>query len=77
MLVVERTGWGKSAVYFIATRLLRDQGAGPTVLVSPLLALMRNHGGSGVTLFSYNKVTDVVTKVGPLFDPESKYYEKA
>ena len=37
------------------------------------LALMRNHGGSGVTLFSYNKVTDVVTKVGPLFDPESKY----
>jgi ATP-dependent DNA helicase RecQ len=42
VLVVERTGWGKSAVYFIATRLLRDRGAGPTVLVSPLLALMRN-----------------------------------
>jgi ATP-dependent DNA helicase RecQ len=42
VLVVQRTGWGKSAVYFIATRLLRDQGAGPTVLVSPLLALMRN-----------------------------------
>ena len=41
-LVVQRTGWGKSAVYFIATRLLRDQGAGPTLLVSPLLALMRN-----------------------------------
>ena len=41
-LVVQRTGWGKSAVYFIATRLLRDQGAGPTVLISPLLALMRN-----------------------------------
>lgn len=41
-LVVQRTGWGKSAVYFIATRLLRDAGAGPTVLISPLLALMRN-----------------------------------
>ena len=42
VLFVQRTGWGKSAVYFIATRLLRDQGAGPTLLVSPLLALMRN-----------------------------------
>jgi ATP-dependent DNA helicase RecQ len=41
-LVVQRTGWGKSAVYFVATRLLRDRGAGPTILVSPLLALMRN-----------------------------------
>ena len=41
-LVVQRTGWGKSAVYLIATRMLRDQGAGPTVIVSPLLALMRN-----------------------------------
>ena len=42
LLVVQRTGWGKSVVYFLATRLLRDQGAGPTLLVSPLLALMRN-----------------------------------
>jgi ATP-dependent DNA helicase RecQ len=42
VLVVQRTGWGKSAVYFIATRLLRDDGRGPTLLVSPLLALMRN-----------------------------------
>src|SRR5687768_9263398 len=41
-LVVQRTGWGKSAVYFVATALLRSQGAGPTVIVSPLLALMRN-----------------------------------
>jgi len=41
-LVVQRTGWGKSAVYLIATRLLRDHGSGPTVIVSPLLALMRN-----------------------------------
>jgi len=42
LLVVQRTGWGKSSVYFIATRLLRDQGAGPTLIISPLLALMRN-----------------------------------
>ncbi|WP_201276599.1 RecQ family ATP-dependent DNA helicase [Marisediminicola senii] len=41
-LVVQRTGWGKSAVYFVATLLLRRRGAGPTVLVSPLLALMRD-----------------------------------
>ncbi|MBW7864008.1 MAG: RecQ family ATP-dependent DNA helicase [Candidatus Hydrogenedentes bacterium] len=42
LLVVQRTGWGKSIVYFIATRILRDRGAGPTLIVSPLLALMRN-----------------------------------
>src|SRR6266567_1689774 len=41
-LVVQRTGWGKSAVYFTATALLRARGAGPAVIVSPLLALMRN-----------------------------------
>jgi ATP-dependent DNA helicase RecQ len=41
-LVVQRTGWGKSAVYFVSTLLLRRRGAGPTVLVSPLLALMRD-----------------------------------
>jgi ATP-dependent DNA helicase RecQ len=42
VLVVQRTGWGKSLVYFLATRLLRDLGGGPTLLVSPLLSLMRN-----------------------------------
>jgi len=42
LLVVERTGWGKSSVYFIATRILRNRGAGPSLIVSPLLALMRN-----------------------------------
>jgi ATP-dependent DNA helicase RecQ len=42
VLLVQRTGWGKSAVYFIATKLLRELGSGPTLLVSPLLALMRN-----------------------------------
>src|SRR3954467_577373 len=42
VLCVQRTGWGKSAVYFIATVLLRERGAGPALIVSPLLALMRN-----------------------------------
>lgn len=42
LLVVQKTGWGKSFVYFIATKMLREAGMGPTLLVSPLLALMRN-----------------------------------
>ena len=41
-LIVQRTGWGKSVVYFIATKMLREKGAGPTLLISPLLSLMRN-----------------------------------
>ncbi|HEU5418829.1 MAG TPA: DEAD/DEAH box helicase [Streptosporangiaceae bacterium] len=45
-LVVQRTGWGKSAVYFTATALLRARGAGPAVIVSPLIALMRNQIGA-------------------------------
>lgn len=60
-LVVQRTGWGKSAVYFVATALLRARGAGPTVIVSPLLALMRNQiaaaqraGVKAVTINSTN-----------------------
>jgi ATP-dependent DNA helicase RecQ len=62
LLVVQRTGWGKSAVYFLATRLLRDAGAGPTLLISPLLALMRNQlqaarraGVKAATINSANK----------------------
>ena len=62
VLCVQRTGWGKSAVYFVATRLLRDAGAGPTLLVSPLLALMRNQiehaqrgGINAVTINSDNQ----------------------
>jgi len=62
MLVVERTGWGKSSVYFIATRALRDSGYGTTVIISPLLALMRNQidsarrlGINAVTVNSTNK----------------------
>ena len=58
LLVVQRTGWGKSAVYFIATRLLRSQGYGPTIIISPLLALMRNQiisaAGYGVRLGTIN-----------------------
>ena len=42
LLVVQKTGWGKSAVYFIATKLLRLRGKGPTIIISPLIALMRN-----------------------------------
>ncbi|MGO8669850.1 MAG: RecQ family ATP-dependent DNA helicase [Capsulimonadaceae bacterium] len=42
LLVVQKTGWGKSSVYFIATKLLREAGGGPALLISPLLALMRN-----------------------------------
>src|SRR5687767_9684121 len=42
VLVVQATGWGKSAVYWAATAALREQGAGPTLVVSPLLALMRD-----------------------------------
>lgn len=62
LLVVERTGWGKSSVYFIATRILRGRGAGPTLIVSPLLALMRNQiesaqrlGVRAVTINSTNR----------------------
>src|SRR5262245_14040300 len=57
-LVVQPTGWGKSAADLVATRLLRDRGAGPTLLISPLLALMRNQllmaGRAGVRADSIN-----------------------
>ena len=62
LLVVQRTGWGKSAVYFIATRMLRERGAGPTIILSPLLALMRNQIASartyGVRLGTINSSND-------------------
>ena len=48
VLVVQKTGWGKSFVYFIATKLLRDAGQGPALLISPLLALMRNQIAAAV-----------------------------
>ena len=68
LLVVQKTGWGKSFVYFIATRLLREAGHGPALLVSPLLALMRNQidaaermGVSATTINSEN--TDEWTSI--------------
>src|SRR5437879_11390294 len=58
LLVVQKTGWGKSFVYFIASRLLREAGAGPALLISPLLALMRNQiaaaGRMGVQAVTIN-----------------------
>ena len=61
LLVVQKTGWGKSSVYFIATKLLREQGMGPAILISPLLSLMRNQiaaaermGVRAVTIHSGN-----------------------
>ncbi|BCJ34841.1 hypothetical protein Athai_23440 [Actinocatenispora thailandica] len=58
VLLVQRTGFGKSAVYFVATSLLRAAGAGPTVIVSPLLALMRNQieaaAGAGIRAATIN-----------------------
>ncbi|MBF0722476.1 RecQ family ATP-dependent DNA helicase [Sanguibacter inulinus] len=57
-LVVQRTGWGKSAVYFVATSLLRARGSGPTIIISPLLALMRDQiaaaGRAGVRAATIN-----------------------
>jgi ATP-dependent DNA helicase RecQ len=50
LLVVQRTGWGKSSVYFISTKIFRDGGMGPTIIVSPLLALMRNQVDAAVRL---------------------------
>lgn len=62
VLVVQRTGWGKSMVYFLATKLLREQGAGPTLLISPLLSLMRNQleaaGRIGVTARTINSTNN-------------------
>lgn len=61
-LVIKKTGWGKSIVYFIATKILRENGAGPTLVISPLLALMKNQveaakkiGLNVVTINSDNK----------------------
>src|SRR5437867_1092092 len=61
LLVVQRTGWGKSVVYFLASKILRDTGSGPTLLISPLLSLMRNQilaaerlGLRAVTIHSEN-----------------------
>lgn len=58
LLVVQRTGWGKSAVYFISAKIFRDRKMGPTIIVSPLLALMRNQIASaqrlGIVAYTLN-----------------------
>ena len=58
ILLVQRTGWGKSMVYFLATKLMREKGSGPTLLISPLLSLMRNQleaaGRIGITARTIN-----------------------
>ena len=62
LLIVQRTGWGKSAVYFIATKIRRTQGFGPTLIISPLLSLIRNQIDSaaklGLKVVSYNSSMD-------------------
>jgi ATP-dependent DNA helicase RecQ len=73
VLLVQRTGWGKSAVYFLATRMLRDAGLGPTLLVSPLLALMRNQLDAasrlGLRAFTINSASaTTVNEIGELLE---------
>lgn len=62
LLVVQRTGWCKSAVYFIATKIRRSQSFGPTLIISPLLSLIRNQIDSaaklGLKVVSYNSSMD-------------------
>ena len=77
LLVVQATGWGKSFVYFIATKLLREGGSGPALLISPLLALMRNQiaaaermGVRAVTINSSNK-DEWDSKIGQLFSDDA------
>jgi ATP-dependent DNA helicase RecQ len=63
VLVVQRTGWGKSAVYFVSTHLLRQQGFGPTLIISPLLALMNNQIDAatnlGLRAYTINSANDL------------------
>ena len=75
LLVVQKTGWGKSFVYFISTKILREAGCGPALLVSPLLALMRNQiaateriGVRAATINSDNiaKWTEVEARIKPV-----------
>jgi ATP-dependent DNA helicase RecQ len=76
VLCVQRTGWGKSAVYFIATALLRSTGAGPTLIVSPLLALMRNQIAAarrlGIRAHTVNSTNrDAWSEISALLDADA------
>ncbi len=70
VLLVQRTGWGKSMVYFLTTRILRDAGAGPTLIISPLLALMRNQvlAARGLGLRAETINSDNVAAWEPIFE---------
>ncbi|MCY2971704.1 MAG: RecQ family ATP-dependent DNA helicase [Planctomycetota bacterium] len=70
LLVVQKTGWGKSFVYFIATKLLREMGAGPALLVSPLLSLMRNQidAAKRMGLRAVKVTSDNKSEWGEVFD---------
>jgi ATP-dependent DNA helicase RecQ len=63
VIVVQRTGWGKSALYFVATHLLRQQGMGPSLIISPLLALMNNQIDAarklGLHAYTINSANDL------------------
>src|SRR5688500_5320194 len=76
VMLVQRTGWGKSAVYFLATRLLRDAGQGPTLLISPLLALMRNQLDAarrlGLRAFEMNSAAELtINELTDLLESDS------
>jgi ATP-dependent DNA helicase RecQ len=76
VLCVQRTGWGKSAVYFLATSLLRESGAGPALIVSPLLALMRNQIAAaeklGIRAHTINSTNrDAWDEVGRLLETDA------
>lgn len=70
VIVVQRTGWGKSAVYFVATHLLRNEGFGPSLIISPLLALMNNQitaaTSLGLRAYTINSANDL--EVGQLVE---------
>jgi ATP-dependent DNA helicase RecQ len=74
VLVVQRTGWGKSAVYFLSTHLLRQQGLGPTLLISPLLALMRTRRGCRTARAALHDHQPRPTTIG---EPRSRLHEDA
>ncbi len=71
-LLVQKTGWGKSIIYFILTKIFRDAGAGPTLLISPLLSLMRNQiyhaskieiHAESINSTNYNKWDEVIDQI--------------